>query len=578
MPASPRRVARRLLVLGCAAASVCMGSIAHAQYVPIALDVSGIRFKMPYEGYLQYQPNPLVGRFGDEYTGWIDVRHPARASTTAADEDTNFGFDMSDHILNLRTTRLIDSTGAAATPNPKRDFDFANQAWAQAGLSMIQTAHRTYTSGDAVPGGNPVNFTFPADFNPVATSPFGSGGNAGTIGRELTNGNTAKAFDVYYSTTNSPNVNTSLRGYAYNSGQETANFKPFAVIGTSGKDAAVADTFGHEVGHFLLNGPSVDNPSGGDPGHSATNTNLMAGGSIRWYPGLPQNGLNNPPGGPPSAIPESLVVVGPSIALNADNTPKVGGINQLTAGNGAQSQVKRVFDSTNNSTTTRWYTTSVNAGAGNRVDFDFNADAGRRDGNINPTDVLNLDGVPGADNFPGATGERLYWGLPTGPLAPSAAGDKKKTGLGVFGPADDFGGQFFKYADIFSLTVRYSDWDSDTTPDLSTRESALDYEVRFRNAAGLESPGVPVVVFQDGWSVSTQVEDYLARWTPQDPNFQAVGLFILALDGQFSGARYDAVTQIDAVIVSQVLPEPCGAILACGAAALVVRRGRRRST
>src|SRR5262249_33973612 len=158
-----------------------------AQYVPTNIDVPGLRTPMPGEGYLQYQQNPIVNRFGDEYTGWIDIRNPARATATAADNDTTYGYDMSDHFLNIRTTKLIDSTGASANPDQKRDVDFANQVWVQAGLSIIQTADRTYTSGQAIPGGNPVNFTFPADFNPLATSPFGNSGNNGTVAHELAN-------------------------------------------------------------------------------------------------------------------------------------------------------------------------------------------------------------------------------------------------------------------------------------------------------------------------------------------------------------------------------------------------------
>src|SRR4051812_47687782 len=80
---------------------------ARAQYVPTALDVPGLRSTMLGEGYLQFQQNPIVApRYGDEYTGWIDVRHPARSEGLA--NDTNFGFDISDHQTFVRTTNLRD--------------------------------------------------------------------------------------------------------------------------------------------------------------------------------------------------------------------------------------------------------------------------------------------------------------------------------------------------------------------------------------------------------------------------------------------------------------------------------------
>ncbi|MCS7032452.1 MAG: hypothetical protein NZ561_00480 [Phycisphaerae bacterium] len=563
----------RVIMLGGMAASGFL-PVAHGQFVPSFLDIPGTRIGLPGEGYLVARPNPLANRFGDEYTGWIDIRHPARVSANLP--NFNSGYDMSDHQLRIRTTTLTDSNGVSAAPNIARDFHYANRIWggSQAGLSVIQDAHRNYTSGGANPGGLPVTFTFPPE---VGGSSAVFDGRIGSATNNLTGGPATRRIDMYYVADMDDIPGNRFRGYAFNSSANTlpsqglnnpGDFRPFFVVATTGGDTAVADTFAHEIGHFLLNGPSVDNPSPGDPGHSATKTNLMASGSIRWYPGQPAGDLNPSPGGPPSAISSSILTIGKTMRLNTDGTPAVGGIDQLTAGNGTLSQVRRVFDSTGNSSSTNYLHLNRNAGAGDRVDFDFMADVGRMDGNVASTDVNNLDGIPGADNFPGTTGERLYFGI--GSSTASDQTGKDKTGLGTFNALPDYAGAFFKYADVFSLSTMYSDSDINPSGDVSTREGSLDYNVQFRDALGNVSAGVPTVVFTDGWSLDTSVDNFVCRWVPSDPNFNPVGLFIIALEGTFNGARYDAACQIDAVVVG--IPEPAGWLLAPLAAGLIRRR------
>jgi hypothetical protein len=563
---------------------VCFSSsLALGQYVPTYIDVNSLWRPEQSSGYLEYQQNPIVGRFGDEYTGWIDVRNPARQM--GAPNDTTYGFDMSDHSINVRTTTLTDSTGAAAAPNQVRDFDYANRVYvAQAGLSLIQSAQRAYTSGGAVAGGNPVNFTFPATPNsPNFDLDVGNKNN------NLTGGPASKTVDIYYTTTNNNTAGSSLRGYMYFSGVNTngptlpnpGDFRPFGVVGTTGKDTAVADTFAHELGHFLLNGPSVDNPAAGDTAHSATNTNLMASGNIRWFPGQAAGNISTGPNVPPSAITQSINVVGRTAALNADGTPIVGGIDQLTAGTTATSQVARIFDSVNNAPTNNYLNLNRNAGAANRVDFDFAADVGKSNGDKTALDVNNLDGVPGADNFPGAGGERLYFGIkPTGTtVAPSDQTGKDKTGLGNFATqfpsVTDYTSNTFKFVDVFSLATRYADSDVNNKA-VSPRDEALDYKVRFRDAGGNESLGLPTLVFDPGWSAATSVDDFVTRWVPTDPNFVPVGLFVDSLEGTYGNSVYDLNTQIDAVIVGVPEPATILPLLVFTTAPLLTRRRRRR--
>lgn len=555
---------------------------AMGQYVPLALDVPGVRTPLPGEGYLIHKPNPFhnPARFGDEYTGWIDVRHPARASSRL--RSTGFGFDMSDHLIRVRTTTLTDRNGVTATPNIERDFNFANRTYlSQAGLSVVETAHRNYTSGNPVPGGNPVNFTFPIATTVPAQNATDS--QFGLAANNLTGGPGTRTVDVYYHGELDNDPANAYRGYAYFSGVAgrpdggAGAFRPFIGMATQGSDTAVADTFAHELGHFMLNGPSVDNPIPGDPAHSGTRTNLMAPGSQRWYPGIPANDFGA--GNPPSAIPESLDVVGPTMALNTDGTPRVGGINQWTGGTTPQSQLRRVFDAAGNPTTTNYFFLAQNRSAGDRIDFDFVADVGRTGATGGTTSLLpgTVDGVSGADNFPGPSVESMYWGIggsnPGYTVTLPTDVDKDKTGLPTAAALGNFAGPNFYFIDVISLTTYYGDSDTDVTRTFrDTREGSLDYRLILVDAAFNQVDAIPLQVFVEGWSTDTFVEDYVARWVAP-AGFHPVALYIFALDGMHNGVMYDGHAQIDAIIVA--IPEPAGIGLGLGVAAALASRRRR---
>jgi hypothetical protein len=144
---------------------------------------------------------------------------------------------------------------------------------------------------------------------------------------------------------------------------------------------------------------------------------------------------------------------------------------------------------------------------------------------------------------------------------------KVKTGLGTFPATPDFAGDTFRTADVFSLGLRYSDSDVNLGGTLSQRETALDYNLFFRLMDGSFVQGIPQTVFVGGWSANTFADNFLARWfSPAD----AVGVFIFAINGQ----GHDGVTQIDAVIVSQI-PEPATALLLiAGSLMLAIKRRR----
>src|SRR5439155_24126224 len=82
------------------------------------------------------------------------------APSLSGSRDTTLGYDRSDHFVNVRTTTLTDANGVTAAPNIARDFNFANKVYAQAGLSVIEIAHRNYSSGTTPPANSPT-FTFP---------------------------------------------------------------------------------------------------------------------------------------------------------------------------------------------------------------------------------------------------------------------------------------------------------------------------------------------------------------------------------------------------------------------------------
>src|SRR5262249_30170759 len=99
----------------------------------------------------------------------------------------------------------------------------------------------------------------------------------------------------------------------------------------------------------------------------------------------------------------------------------------------------------------------------------------------------------------------------------------------------------------------------------SARESALDYILQF-SADGVNwVNGIPVNVFDQGWTAASQAEDFLARWdSPVDARF-------LRIQADTLVSEDDRNTQIDAIIVAQTLvgtiAEPPAILLLCGALA-----------
>src|SRR5882762_4104968 len=135
----------KLLVVASSTALVtCMilfsGEVSGSELVPTALDIVSLRPMMPGEGLLAHVANPYAQnatapvRSGEEFTGWIDVRHPALAGAA----DTLLGFDRYDRQLSQATTILKDKNALAGS-DVVTDLKHANTAFArQAGVSIIE--------------------------------------------------------------------------------------------------------------------------------------------------------------------------------------------------------------------------------------------------------------------------------------------------------------------------------------------------------------------------------------------------------------------------------------------------------
>ena len=547
------------------AGSTLLFQPSHAQFIPTTLDVAGTRTSFANEGYLSFASNAAVGRLGQEWTGWVDVRHPSLAGGT----DATAGYDRSDRHFNITTTILTDSLGDTAPSDRPKDLAFANKAFLlQTGVGFVETNNRSITSGDTGASGV-VSFSFGLD-NTELTS-IRDGFSTGS-----------PVVDVYYATLLDP---ASLAGGAFPPGGSSGNV---AVFKSDLFGLGNPDTFSHELFHVAGDTNPGYSPRPTDLSHSCDSRNLIAAGQLRFSPGESYDTAvpdpTNCPGTStnPWDVPELIDVVGPRISTSIDTNnfnnpgqPKVGGVNQLIS-----DQAQLIFSDPD---VANYLQASDNPAAGHRVDFDFVVDHRQwmndHDGDAATSDLtFGLENLAdGADNHQGV--DQLYWNL--GTTTSSDQSGKDKTGLGSFGGLGDASRLGFTEADVVSINALYSDSDVDIDGNLSDREQALDYQLSFELLDGTIVAGNPTAVFTDGWTANTTVENFVTRW--QTPGqVLAKGVFIEALAGAHNGAFYDGITQIDAVIVNTAIPEPSSFLFLglVGLAATswrVARRFRRRN-
>lgn len=540
-----------------AAAGLMFASAAQsAVLVPTALNRPGLRPAMTGEGLLEQQANPFVTagpRIGAEYTGWIDIRHPALSGGTS----TLLGFDRYDRRFDQATTILTDRNGVVAAANVPRDLDHTNRVYAtQAGVSVIERQTRGYTSPAA---GMPGSFDFPLSHGLGGPPPNGQQGlpmEEQAIMQQNIGGN---RINSYYAR----DLTSGAYGETYNpsftaGGNNEALFIAERVAQGAGFIPITRNTQAHELTHFTTNGLGLQMQNATpDQAHSGDPRNVI--GNPQWDPG--QNGT------PVGNIPDNDTVAGPAVSTSnglPGGTPKVGGISQLKR---SQLFTPGVIPAPNRGVfgdveVSPYLSKTHNLTAANKVDWNF------------AVDDWSTEDLPGADDFPGGR-ESLYFtsGNATAPADPPFTADnggKNKNGLGVFNNPGSFAGTF-RFVDVFSLAARYGDYDVDDAGNESFRAAALDYDVTFVLPGNVLVAGTPTDVFIEGWSQSALADDYLARWmSPAD----ATGVLVTAhrytdlVTGESIGN-----TQIDAVIA--FVPEPASA--ACALLLLLFASAKRRS-
>lgn len=539
-------------------ASACAAAASHAAVlVPENLDVAGLRPALPGQGLLVSKVNPFAGnRWGHEFSGWVDVRSPALNGPRSA----FLGFDRTERVLSTETTILRDNANVVAQADLVTDMNHANTAFLrQAGVTVLERGSRQFNSPVRGAAGS---FDFPLTHGLGGPPPAGQQGlpmeEQAIMANNLGGG---ARINTYYA--------QSLRSNAF-----AETYHPSFTAGLNNEALFMANkpvngprnTFAHELTHFITDGRAIHMQNAADVAHSDDPRNLV--GVPQYDPGQAKNalGVNSPPWD----IPDNDEIVGPVMATadgTANGAPRVGGISRLERtqlysdpGGGAANRLGLFGDPD----VQPYLAKGVNDKAGDRVDWNYLVD-----------DWITEDVLGGADHYAGGR-ESLYFGIGTSVVpadeAPTADnGGKDKTGLGAFNNPGFYQGAAFRYADIFSISARFGDYDVNDAGLRSLRADSLDYDVRFVTTDNQIVNGVPVAVYTEGWTDNSFADDYLARWmSPAD----AIGVLITAhrYTDLLTGAAIGN-THIDAVIVSSVIPEP-GALAAIGALAALARRRR----
>jgi hypothetical protein len=495
--------------------------------ISTSFDVNTLRTSIfSDEGYLSYH---LFSPFGEERTGWTDVRHPSKAGS----EDKKKGYDRSDHFLNVRTSKLLDQNGILAPDDRITDFDFANKAFAQAGLGVIESSHRPKVVSEAP--GQPGYFTFPLSSQPFNTNEERSIMETFNLG--------VSAVDVYYA----ESLDSNALGETWYPSYDPSGANNEGIF-MSNVGRGFPDTFAHELFHFVADGEAVHQPVPNDKAHSKDPTNLIAQGTNvwpQWDPGMKKDTFG--PNKPPWDIANSLDVVGRPISTNPNGSPKVGGIDQIEI-----NQIQRIFEPVATNKASPYITTVDNGFTyGDRADFDW------------VEDNRFLEPIPGADNHVAV--DWMVWGI-----GPTLSSSHTGHDHGSWGELNlpSFTGSSFRVVDVVSQIARYADMDVDTAGNWSRRESALDYYLQFSFDGTSWVDGTVNKVFIPGWTNASSADDYVARWiSPIEARFGRVsGSLVLGHDGN---------VQIDAIIASAV-PEPSTFLLIGSGLAGIIGFGRKK--
>lgn len=571
----------------------------------------------PDEGYLHYQ-HVERGMFGagEERTGWTDIRHPVNNNGTdfVAFLDRRLGYDRSDFFVQVHNkVARIDPNGMVddgiPTPDMPRDYDVANQIWAQAGISVLNAGvqHVDHRTGNAA-GNTPVN-------SPITLA---SPDEVGAI--QAQNRQAAPIVNNWYATQGTP---------ARLSGNAQVPVASPTTHGTMIFDAARGDTFAHELGHYLLDSNRflqsqlvtiTGNPTGGNfrlrfGSGGPTTANIPFNASAAQVQSALERilgaGKVTVTGLGTSASPWVLnmdmsvaplqTVVSLSGGLTGGTSPRVavdtghspsatdlmaaGGFRAIPAGapkgdgNGAPRQPgQRVGNIgtvshlnrpvVNARDITQQDGTVIPAGtrsmsqteAVHRSPFVQHRDNGETFGERADFDWVEHNlalesagaqaGPNAADNHRAADAmiweiDPVLWGGPPFPANIPHQDHDHGTWGELVLPG--FGGPFIRTIDVISQVARYTDMDVDpTTLQWSHRASALDYVTPEFSVDGiLWHLGTLVNVFIPGWTEASAAEDYVARWSSP-----VEAQFMRFPVSPFLGRVHDNNWQIDAIIAS----------------------------
>jgi len=632
-----REFAGHVLLAALLAAAPWTG--ARGTHIPTTRDVAGLRSPMPFEGYLAFDHSAasgLPGGGGEERTGWTDVRHPGNdayggaTSVLATLRDTTLGYDISDNLVKVDNKRVtVDGAAGDQAPAPDiaRDYDFAGEAWAQAGISVLDVGVRDvdFSTGNAA--GNTA-VSLPVDV-------------ADRTVIQAANRAAAPVVNNWYAPTGTTGNPGTLRGVTRRPTSATDGVMIF--------DNAANDTFAHELGHYLLDDHrfapytalrirtdvsggtftlTFDGQTTAPIPHDATAAQVQAAleALSNLSPGdVTVSRRDTPPGT------QYTVRTSASGALTADGAALTGG-----AGTAANRATVAAGDTTHSATaddlmafgSLRNLPGTTPKGDGNPAP----RDPGRENGNLGSVDHLDetvqLNGTGPAlsqieavhrspsvqeddngrthgdkadfdwvedngvleqvttsgDNHPGV--DFLLWEINPqavddsehrhdGSNTTSASDDTAHDhdGWGIL-ELDAFDDPFFRTIDIVSQVARYTDMDV-KAGDWSFREAALDFAgfeglfPEFSVDGSTWVAGSLISVFIDGWTLASSAENYVSRW--RSP-FDATLVRLNALNA----SGHDFNTQIDAIIASRFvgpLPSTFGMLLI--AAALLLLRRRR---
>jgi len=108
----------------------------------------------------------------------------------------------------------------------------------------------------------------------------------------------------------------------------------------------------------------------------------------------------------------------------------------------------------------------------------------------------------------------------------------------------------FEFVDVFSIISIDEDTDTGDDDEDIRRNRALDYVVDFADSTTLASTdGVPILVFKQGWTPVTNIDDYVARWVPKVPGkYDVIAIEPISTTvNENNNHGHDLVIEIDAV-------------------------------